>query len=127
MHREFLLADAELLAISCPSAACPSTASTSTTTTATSENKIGAQAVNQSASSVAHYSADVIIVSAAYLQYSHAKENAMKAFSEHYLDQLMQQTRGNVSEAARHAGKERRALGRLLKKYGVAPAEYRQP
>ena len=131
VHREFLLADAELLAISCPSTACPSTACPSTastsTTAAISESKIIAQAVNQSASSVAHYSADEIIVSAAYLQYSHAKENAMKAFSEHYLNQLMQQTRGNVSEAARHAGKERRALGRLLKKYGVAPAEYRQP
>jgi two-component system, NtrC family, response regulator GlrR len=116
VHREFLLADSQILTIPCP--------------TTTSETQAEALAMDQSASSATQhtqYSTNEIIVSNAYLQYSHAKENALKAFSEHYLDQLMQQTRGNVSEAARHAGKERRALGRLLKKYGVAPAEYRQP
>lgn len=32
---------------------------------------------------------------------------------------LMERTRGNVSQAARLAGKERRALGKLLKKHGI--------
>ncbi len=32
----------------------------------------------------------------------------------------MQRTGGNVTHAARLAGKERRALGKLLKKHGVA-------
>lgn len=114
LHREFLLADTELLAIPCPS------------TETETEIEVGALAIDQLTSSATQYSNNEIIVSAACSQYAHAKENALKAFSERYLDQLMQQTRGNVSEAARHAGKERRALGRLLKKYGVAPAEYRQ-
>jgi two-component system, NtrC family, response regulator GlrR len=112
VHREFLLADTQMLAIPCPSIA--------------SETEVETSAIDHSESSEIQQSVNEIIVSGAYLQYSHAKENALKAFSERYLDQLMQQTRGNVSEAARHAGKERRALGRLLKKYGVAPAVYRQ-
>ena len=57
--------------------------------------------------------------------YAIAKEIAVKNFSEHYLQTLMIRTQGNVSVAARHAGKERRALGRLLKKYGIAPANFR--
>lgn len=57
--------------------------------------------------------------------YAAAKEIAIKEFSERYLQTLMTRTQGNVSEAARHAGKERRALGRLLKKYGIAPANFR--
>jgi hypothetical protein len=33
--------------------------------------------------------------------------------------------RGNVSAAARLAGKDRRAFGRVLKKYGIDKARYR--
>ncbi len=36
-----------------------------------------------------------------------------------YLRELMALTGGNVSEAARRAGTERRAMGRLLKKHGI--------
>ena len=57
--------------------------------------------------------------------YAVAKEIAIREFSERYLQTLMMEAQGNVSEAARHAGKERRALGRLLKKYGIAPANFR--
>jgi len=38
---------------------------------------------------------------------------------EQYLRELMALTGGNVSEAARRAGTERRAMGRLLKRHGI--------
>ncbi|MER2514841.1 MAG: sigma-54-dependent Fis family transcriptional regulator, partial [Candidatus Accumulibacter phosphatis] len=38
---------------------------------------------------------------------------------------LMSESAGNVSSAARLAGKERRALGKLLKKHGIAPDDFR--
>jgi DNA-binding NtrC family response regulator len=41
---------------------------------------------------------------------------------DRYLRQLMALTGGNVSEAARRAGTERRAMGRMLKKHGIGPS-----
>lgn len=37
----------------------------------------------------------------------------------------MRESTGNVTHAARLAGKERRALGKLLKKYCIEPAVFR--
>ncbi len=54
-----------------------------------------------------------------------AKEQAIANFERAYLAQLLVETNGNVSAAARRSGKERRALGRLLKKHGFDRAEYR--
>lgn len=53
--------------------------------------------------------------------YSLAKSRVLEQFERHYLEQLMERAGGNVSQAARLAGKERRALGKLLKKHRVAP------
>lgn len=47
-------------------------------------------------------------------------------FERDYLATLMQHAAGNVSEAARIAGKERRALGKLLKKHGIDYQVYRK-
>jgi DNA-binding NtrC family response regulator len=49
-----------------------------------------------------------------------ARDVALAAFERRYLQALMQATDGNVTHAARVAGKERRALGKLLKKHGLA-------
>lgn len=51
--------------------------------------------------------------------YASAKSAVLEQFERQYLSQLMAQTSGNVSQAARLAGKERRALGKLLKKHGI--------
>ena len=99
VHREFLLADGGMLRFT-PPAAKQHVAYAQTTASAMTASRDG-------------------------VVYSVAKEIALKEFSERYLHTLMMQTQGNVSEAARHAGKERRALGRLLKKYHVAPANFR--
>lgn len=50
-----------------------------------------------------------------------AKANAIAEFEKDYLIQLISQTKGNVTRAARIAGKERRALGKLLKKHEINP------
>jgi DNA-binding NtrC family response regulator len=49
-----------------------------------------------------------------------AKAQMIGKFERHYLEALLAESAGNVSAAARRAGKERRALGKLLKKYGLA-------
>ena len=48
------------------------------------------------------------------------KLDAIRRFEEGYLKRLMQDARGNVTRAARLAGKDRRELGKLLKKHGLA-------
>ena len=48
-----------------------------------------------------------------------AKAEVIARFERDYLEQAIASTRGNVSLAAQHAGKERRAFGKLLKKYGI--------
>ena len=49
------------------------------------------------------------------------KQKAIEAFERDYLIRLMGQCQGNVSHAALAAGKERRELGKLLKKYQIDP------
>jgi DNA-binding NtrC family response regulator len=51
--------------------------------------------------------------------YHEARERAMAAFERQYLERLMLAAGGNVTHAARMAGKERRSLGKLLKKHGM--------
>ncbi len=59
------------------------------------------------------------------LNYRTAKAELVAAFDRRFLHKLMQDSRGNVSEAARAAGKERRELGRLLRKYAIRPENFR--
>ncbi len=53
------------------------------------------------------------------LNFQQAKAEVIENFERRYLKTLMERSHGNVSEAARLAGKERRALGKLLKKHGI--------
>ena len=48
-----------------------------------------------------------------------AKRKAVETFERGYLLSLMRESNGNVTRAARQAGTERRALGKLLKKHGI--------
>jgi DNA-binding NtrC family response regulator len=54
-----------------------------------------------------------------------AKKRVVEAFERKYLHTLLYESGGNISLAARTAGKERRAFGRLVKKYGIDPRRYR--
>jgi len=50
------------------------------------------------------------------------KVRIVSDFERDYVARLLEKNRGNVSQAARAAGKERKAFSRLMKKYGVRPA-----
>jgi two-component system response regulator GlrR len=53
-----------------------------------------------------------------------ARAKAVADFEERYLRRLLAATRGNISDAARRAGKERRVFGRLVKRYGIDRNEF---
>ena len=48
-----------------------------------------------------------------------AKSAAIERFEREFVGRLLKQHGGNVTRAAREAGKDRRAFGRLAKKYGL--------
>jgi DNA-binding NtrC family response regulator len=52
--------------------------------------------------------------------YRRAKQQAIEDFERRFLTQVMRNTAGNVSQAARLIETERRYLGRLLKKHGFS-------
>jgi len=53
------------------------------------------------------------------MQLTQAKAQVLQEFEKHYVASLLQLTHGNITQAARRAGKERRAFGRLVKKYNL--------
>ncbi len=59
------------------------------------------------------------------LNFNDAKQLTLQAFERSHLIRLMRESTGNVSHAARLAGKERRALGKLLKKHCIEPGIFR--
>lgn len=58
------------------------------------------------------------------MSFQDAKAIVINRFEAHYLQQVMRIAQGNVSAAARIAGKERRALGKLLQKYAIDKAQF---
>ena len=50
------------------------------------------------------------------------KRHAIESFERAYVEELLHAHRGNMTRAAREAGKDRRAFGRLAKKYGLKQA-----
>jgi two-component system response regulator GlrR len=64
------------------------------------------------------------VESAAELQdFRQAKLQAIQLFESGYVRRMMEKHAGNVTQAAREAIKDRRAFGRLVKKYGENRAE----
>ena len=58
--------------------------------------------------------------------FSDEKARVIADFEKEYLHRIMQKSRGNLSRAARQAGKERRAFARLLAKHGIDRSAYEQ-
>jgi two-component system response regulator GlrR len=52
--------------------------------------------------------------------FAQRKARVIEEFERGYITELLQLHQGNVTHAAREAGKDRRALGRLIKKYQIA-------
>jgi DNA-binding NtrC family response regulator len=61
------------------------------------------------------------------LSFHAAKRRAIEHFERSYLTSLMATYRGNVSQAARAAGKDRSDLSKLLRKYRIRSASFRKP
>jgi two-component system, NtrC family, response regulator GlrR len=57
--------------------------------------------------------------------YRQARAAVLADFDRRFLADLLASACGNVTRAAQQAGKERRAFGRMLKKYGIRPADFR--
>lgn len=53
-----------------------------------------------------------------------AKTRAIEQFERSYLIEILGTHKGNVTRAAKSAGKERRSFQRLLRKYGLNPAAF---
>lgn len=53
-----------------------------------------------------------------------AKSLIVSSFEKYYLSEILAKARGNVTKAAKLAGKERSAFGKLLKKYGIDKSIY---
>ena len=58
------------------------------------------------------------------LNFREAKQRTIEHFERVYLKNLMHETRGNVTQAAAIAGKERRALGKLMKKHAIDRSQF---
>ncbi len=54
-----------------------------------------------------------------------AKEDAINRFEAGYLHWLLKKTKGNITQAAKLSGKERRALGKLIKKHDLEVEQFR--
>jgi DNA-binding NtrC family response regulator len=48
-----------------------------------------------------------------------AKQELVADFEREYVEQLLKECNGNISEAARRAGKDRRAFWEIMRKHGL--------
>jgi DNA-binding NtrC family response regulator len=55
------------------------------------------------------------------ISFRDARANAISAFERRYAEDLLRKHDGNITRAARDAGKDRRAFGRLVKRNGINP------
>jgi two-component system, NtrC family, response regulator GlrR len=62
-------------------------------------------------------SGDSLCIECAPSNFRCAKSKAIEAFERQYVVELLQRHDGNITRAAREAGKDRRAFGRLAQKY----------
>lgn len=58
------------------------------------------------------------------VSFGEAKNREIEKFEQSYLTEALTKTHGNITKAAQLAGKERRAFGKLLKKYGLNKSLY---
>jgi two-component system response regulator HydG len=58
--------------------------------------------------------------------YQEAKEKALASFNRSYLTNLLRQSRGNLSSAADKAGMDRSNFKKIVKKFGINFADYKE-
>ena len=98
LHREFLLAEGKYITIN------------------EIESKTGERRCNRSDRRLQKMFAQPL---------TKAKNNLINDFEQQYLSSALERADGNISEAARLAGKERRSFSRLLEKYHLSRVLYK--
>ena len=59
------------------------------------------------------------------LDYREAKEEVLRRFHATYIGNILSNTQGNVSQAARLCGLERQGLQQIMRRYGIRPDKFR--
>lgn len=59
------------------------------------------------------------------LDYREAKEEVLRRFHASYIGNLLANTQGNVTQAARLCGLERQGLQQIMRRYGIRPDKFR--
>jgi DNA-binding NtrC family response regulator len=67
---------------------------------------------------------DISATPAGLRSFKSMKQEIIESFEQDYLNRIMREHQGNVSQAALAAGKERRELGKMLKKYQIDPQTF---
>ncbi len=113
IHREFLLTDdAELRLATLPRSTCDPEV----------DRRIASQRRLDSPALEADTPARPVLTKVAFRE---AKARAIADFEREYVRELLSRTGGNVSRAARLAGKERSRLNRMLRKYRISAQEFK--
>lgn len=60
------------------------------------------------------------------LDYREAKEEVLRRFHATYVGNILSNTQGNVSQAARLCGLERQGLQQIMRRYGIRPDDFRE-
>ena len=60
------------------------------------------------------------------LPYKEAKEQTLRSFSTKYINNLLIETKGNVTQAAKSCGLERQALQQVMRRYGIKADLFRK-
>lgn len=59
------------------------------------------------------------------VEFRTARAATVEAFERRFIEELLAKHGGNVTHAAREAGKDRRVFGRMMKRYGIAGTSFR--
>jgi DNA-binding NtrC family response regulator len=63
----------------------------------------------------------------AIVPYKEAKSKVVDEFTRTYINELLRQTRGNISEAARLSGLERVSLQKIMRRLNIQAQDWKQP
>ena len=75
--------------------------------------------------SLAASSTNSVDISFQDLPYKKAKEQVLVNFNASYIHNLLTQSQGNVTQAARLCGMERQALQQVMRRYGIKAEPFR--
>ncbi|NQZ09797.1 MAG: sigma-54-dependent Fis family transcriptional regulator [Algicola sp.] len=126
IHRHYLMAGGALLSDNCAIDIDPRAATTANTLSGTATDVDAADwqaATHKPQQMVTGEGTNALEINScndeSSLDFVYAKRKAVEAFEARFVSNLMHHAKGNVTKAASLCGKERRAFGKLVKKYNI--------